>query len=77
MNINRITGSPRRIKLLPATKRLKQIIHDHGNIWKVLEPPRPMQCFDNQMGIRIQSMDGKHERNILVTHKDSEWSGDN
>ena len=49
------------VKLLPNTKRLKQIIKEHGSQWRVLDD-RPVLCFGGQRGILIQSMDESHMR---------------
>jgi hypothetical protein len=54
--------------LMPATKRLKQLIAKHGNAWHIEAGPEPMQCFGNQVGVRIKSEDGDHIRNVLVEH---------
>jgi hypothetical protein len=57
------------IRLLPKTKRLKELIKLHGEWWKVIDR-RSVQCFDN-MGIYVESLDGKHKRWI------KEWEHEN
>jgi hypothetical protein len=61
------------VKLLPNTKRLKQVIKEHGHVWNLLQGPMPMQCFDNELGILIKSLDDKHVRNVRVTDVLREW----
>lgn len=54
------------IQLLPQTKRLKQLIKDHGDVWLCISLPHPMQCFNNDEGVRIESLDGTHCRNVRL-----------
>jgi len=56
-------GQP--ITLLPNSKRLKQVIEDNGNIWMVIEGTQKMQCFNNELGVRIMALSG-HIRNVLM-----------
>jgi hypothetical protein len=49
-----------KIKLLPTNNRLKQLIKEHGDIWIFIER-RFIQCF-NDIGIKIQSVNGEHQR---------------
>ena len=49
------------IELLPANKRLKQIVQEHGKLWKLLKEC-PVQCFNGATGLFIESMDGRHSR---------------
>lgn len=41
-----------------ASKRGKQLIKKHGDIWRIEKGPVPMQCFDNADGYRVRSVDG-------------------
>lgn len=50
------------VLLLPKTKRLKQLIKEHGSKWFVIKRKNKVQCFDNQKGLFIESFDGKHSR---------------
>lgn len=56
------------IRLLPANKRLKQLIKFHGNQWHQINDLEFMPCFNHAPGVRIRSLDGKHERNVLLTN---------
>lgn len=57
------------VNLLPANKRLKQVIREHGNPWQVLAGPEPMQCFDNRPALRVISLLAPHHtRNVEVIH---------
>ena len=44
--------------------RLKQLIKEHGNVWVVKHGPEKMQCFGNEDGFGIESLDGNHFRNV-------------
>ena len=55
------------VKLQPNNKRLRQLIKEHGSLWWQIGPRERMQCFNNQMGTRIRSQDGLHDRNVLIT----------
>jgi hypothetical protein len=56
-----------KVTIKPNTNRLKQLIKDHGKTWSIVKGPKGMQCFNGQLGMAIQSLDGKHERNIPMT----------
>jgi hypothetical protein len=56
------------VKLLPANKRLKQVIKEHGNCFRIVAPPAPLQCFDNAEGVLVESIKTKHLRNVLITN---------
>lgn len=49
-------------ELLPATKRLKQLIKEFGNRWEVAKTFKPCQAFGNDLGMFIVSQDGQHHR---------------
>ena len=62
---------PVEVKVLPTSKRLKQLIKEHDDVWVAIEDePRPMQCFDNELGVSIMSQDGTHQRNVRLTDLD-------
>lgn len=46
-------------------KRLKQLVHDHGDQWEIISMPKPLQCYNNNIGIKVRSLDGLHERWVL------------
>jgi hypothetical protein len=54
------------VRLLPNSKRLKQVIKEHGNRFRILAPPAPLQCFGNNTGVQAESVKTKHFRNILI-----------
>ena len=57
-----------RVTLLPATKRLKQIIREHGaHGWVVMER-RPVECFHGEIGVWITSPDAAHDRWVRPEH---------
>jgi hypothetical protein len=55
-----------RVTLLPNTKRLKQVITEHGNTWAVIRGPLSMQCFNGDLGFQVTSLDNLHIRNVRV-----------
>lgn len=55
------------VELQPATKRLKQVIKQHGAVWQVLET-RTVPCFNNRTGLFIRSADKAHTRWVLPEH---------
>jgi len=57
----------KQITIKPDSNRLRQLIKDHGKTWSIVKGPKGMQCFNGQLGCGIQSLDGKHERNIPMT----------
>ena len=59
--------------MLPNTARLKQLIKAHGNVWKQVSEVEEKQCFSNERGMLVQSLDKEHERNIRVTDVES-WN---
>lgn len=44
------------ITLKPITRKGKNRVQEHGNIWRVLECREQVQCFNNRAGIKIQSL---------------------
>jgi len=56
----------KQIIMLPSNNRLRQLITDHGDIWEVIKGPKGMSCFNGQLGMAIQSLDGTHTRNIPI-----------
>lgn len=71
----------RLVILLPNTKRLKQLIKEHGEVWQITGNPEPMQCFNNDMGIAIQSIVDdinvrEHSRNVRLTDIEGSYEND-
>lgn len=60
-------------RLKPATKRLKQVVTEHGPKWRVLLGPERPPCFDGDTGFFLESLDGAHRRWVRVTHL-TPWS---
>ena len=60
------------VKLLPTTKRMKQIIAGLGNEWWTNREPETMQCFNGELGLFIWTTGHKSERNVRMT--DIDWS---
>jgi len=57
------------IHVQAVSKRGKQLIKEHGNLWSHIEGPHPMQCFDGAQGIRIGTTDGcDYTRNVRTTN---------
>lgn len=56
----------RKLILLPATKRLKQLIKAHGEVWTEVER-RPVACLGDEVGVFIRSPDGAHTRWVRET----------
>ena len=62
----------RKCKVSPNSKRGKQLITAHGDIWQLVpmgdgkSMARPLQCFDNNLGFTIKSLDGYHSRNVRM-----------
>lgn len=50
------------VRLKANTKRLKQVIKQHGVVWNVLRTEKSVPCFDGRGGIFVQSRDGLHTR---------------
>jgi len=44
----------------------RQWIKDHGSLWVSDDNPRPMQCFGNELGHTVRSLDGDAMRNVRV-----------
>ena len=42
-------------KILPKTKRLKQLIKEHGEEWSAISSVQPVMCFDNDLGVKVLS----------------------
>lgn len=58
--------TPKKIRLLPNSMRLKQLIHEHGSVWNVLKAVN-MPIFNGELAYEIESHDGKHTRNVRTT----------
>jgi hypothetical protein len=52
------------IRVLPNSKRLKQLIKQHGEVWEVIDGPMRMQCFNGEIGVFARALSGLHLRNI-------------
>lgn len=55
------------VKITPNTNRLRQLVRDHGDVWLVLKDARPMVCFNGQLGLLVESLDGEHIRNVQAS----------
>lgn len=40
-----------KIELKPTNSRFKRLIHDFGKDWEVVSDPRPMPCFNGEIGV--------------------------
>jgi hypothetical protein len=50
------------VTLLPANKRLKQLVKEHGARWRVLQEWPSLACFSGRPGLLIVSESGAHSR---------------
>ena len=50
----------------PKTKKHRERIKEHGELWIAITAPIEMQCFDNRIGVGCESMNTHHYRNIEV-----------
>jgi hypothetical protein len=65
------TDKGRLIEVTIYNKRGKQLIKEHGSIWRIVKGPVPMQCFNNALGYRIETIEGcGYSRNIKVDWDD-------
>lgn len=55
------------VTVLPADKRLKQLVREHGTVWSIKED-RSVACFGWERGLYVASLDGKHERWVRSSH---------
>lgn len=56
------------IRVIPVSNRGKQLVSKHGSMWRHIEGPHPMQCFDGAQGISIGTVDGcDYQRNIRLS----------
>jgi len=53
-------------EILPANKRFKQLIAEHGRLWLELER-KSVSCFDGKIGVLIESLDKTHTRWVMPT----------
>ena len=58
-------SNSRRIKVAANGKRGKQLITQHGDEWIHIHTI-DMPCFNGGLGMLIESLDGKHRRNIKL-----------
>jgi len=67
VSVEKATPTDTLIRVVPVSKRGKQLVKEHGDLWQHRFGPRPMQCFDNELGIQIETIDGcQYRRNIRV-----------
>lgn len=52
-------------KLLPITKRLKQLRSEFGPTWFVVQARDSLPCFNGRPGLFIKSLNGKHSRWVM------------
>ena len=64
MVVKGITGDQMLIHWTATTKRAKQLKNEFGPVWKKIGIPSSMPCFEGGIGILIESLDGKHVRNV-------------
>ena len=55
------------VTLLPTSDKLRQRIQQFGQTWTILLGPIPMPCFNNELGLHIESQDKTHRRNVRLT----------
>ena len=58
---------------LTGTFNLCDLMREHGVKWKVMHGPEPMQCFNGDLGVHVESIDGTHSRNV---HFDDIWKSE-
>jgi hypothetical protein len=51
------------LRLEPISKRGKQLVKAHGALWRFIRWDG-MPCFNGEVGIQVESLDGTHKRNI-------------
>lgn len=51
-------------KIIPNNKRLKQLVKEFGEVWWAVSPIQKFICFDNGLGVTVESIDGKHKRHV-------------
>lgn len=49
------------IELKPTSSRFKRLIHDFGKDWEFVTNPRPMPCFNGEIGITAFPTNGKEK----------------
>ena len=54
------------VKVTANSKRGKQLITEHGDEWELVRALVPMQCFNNNLGFMIRSLNGYHSRNVRM-----------
>lgn len=61
------THQGRLIRVFATSKKGKQLIKKHGDVWRIAKGPKPMQCFSNEIGYYIETVDGcEYGRNIKL-----------
>ena len=57
----------RQCKVTATSKRGKQLITEHGDIWNMTTGVSwRMPCFGGALGFSIQSLDGSYGRNVRM-----------
>ncbi len=57
----------RTCKVASNSKRGEQLITMYGDTWHISDAGWvPMQCFNNNLGMRLTSLDGEHTRNVRM-----------
>jgi hypothetical protein len=51
----------------PKSKRLKKLVKDYGEVWEVLSEPKPMLCFDGELGLLVSAQQSVCIRNLLLS----------
>lgn len=49
-------------EIVHTNKRLKQLVKEYGDTWNAVTPIQNLQCFNNRLGVGVESLDGKHKR---------------
>jgi len=61
----------KKIRILPTTKRLKQLIKEFGDVWDVVKIGNP-QCLDDK-GLLVSSECGNHVRWVGTEQYNRVW----
>jgi hypothetical protein len=50
------------IRLNPVTKKGKQLVKEHGNLWRIIRHQKSVPCLNNSSGIFIEAVDTLYQR---------------
>lgn len=50
------------VRLMGNSKRLKELVRLHGDVWRVRRLEMSVQCFNGDPGVFIEALDGAHSR---------------